>query len=190
MKNLKTTLFLFTLLILGSFNVNADIKADEEIKKEIEQWGMMDENIYRGAQPTQRGFELLKERGIKTIINLRHEADEIAEEKEWVEALGMQYVSLPWRIQIQPEKTVMQKYLELLNQKENGPFFVHCRRGAERTGVAEAIYLYYQKGFSFDEAYDKSVKDYHTLFFWRPFIKMRFQGFVDELGPPEKKEQE
>ncbi len=186
MKNFKTSLFLFTILILGSSNLAADIAVEKEIKKEIEQWGMIDENIYRGAQPTKHGLELLKKMGVKTIINLRHEPEEIAQEKEWVEALGMKFIKLPWRIQVQPKEAVMKDYLEALKKSEDGPFFVHCRRGAERTGVAEALYLYYNKGFSFDQAYEKSINGYHTLFYWRPFIKKRFKGFVDAIGPQEK----
>jgi protein tyrosine phosphatase (PTP) superfamily phosphohydrolase (DUF442 family) len=91
--------------------------------------------------------------------------------------LGMKFIKLPWRIQVQPKEAVMKDYLEALKKSEDGPFFVHCRRGAERTGVAEALYLYYNKGFSFDQAYEKSINGYHTLFYWRPFIKKTLQRF-------------
>ena len=40
--------------------------------------------LYRGGQPTRAGFEHLKERGVKTVINLRDERDE----RKLVEELG------------------------------------------------------------------------------------------------------
>src|SRR5438093_13666456 len=47
--------------------------------------------LYRRGQPTERGFYLLKEKGIKTVINLRIENDEAIA----VERLGLNYVHIP-----------------------------------------------------------------------------------------------
>ena len=54
--------------------------------------------LYRGAQPTEKGLHELKEKGIRTVVNFRREKDWIEWERKEVESLGMKYVSLPWSI--------------------------------------------------------------------------------------------
>ena len=158
----------------------------QDVQKEIDQFAKVDERIYRGAQPTPKGIALLKELGIKTIINFRHEPDAVEEEAQWVaEAGGIQYINIPWRIQVHPDKNVMREFLEVVARwADRGPLFFHCRRGAERTGVADAVYRRYIMGSSEEEAWDKATDDYHILFYWRPFMKKRLQDFYRDLGDP------
>jgi hypothetical protein len=58
------------------------------------------DTLYRGAQPTQEGFENLKKLGIKTVVNLRdHHSDQ-----ELLGTTGLRYVPIPidtWDIQTQ-----------------------------------------------------------------------------------------
>ena len=58
---------------------------------EIPRFSMVAEGLYRGGQPDAKGFEFLKQSGIKTIINLRIENEEAGV----VEKLGMNYVQIP-----------------------------------------------------------------------------------------------
>jgi len=155
----------------------------EMLREEIPQFSEIHENLYRGGQPTDRGLELLKELGIKTIINFRHESDNIENERKIVESLGLAYESIPWRIQMHPDGNVMQQFLQIVRQEKSGPFFIHCRRGAERTGVADALYRYYSEELSYEEAWKKSTKGFNTAFYWKPFAKRRFKSFLKELGP-------
>lgn len=105
--------------------------------------------LYRGGQPTPAGFQFLKWRGIKTVINLRGENDE----KGLVEQLGMKYVSLP----ISPGKRVsdeaIQAFLAVIRNPQNRPVFVHCRRGADRTGAMIGFYRIVDEGWSGRAAY-------------------------------------
>jgi protein tyrosine/serine phosphatase len=112
--------------------------------------------LYRGGQPTAKGFEILKEKGVKTVINLR--AEDSSESKQ-VQALGMRYVYipvnaiLPWsRI---PQDSVA-KYFELVNNPENYPIFFHCHRGADRTGVLAALYRIAVQHWEAQKAYEEA----------------------------------
>jgi protein tyrosine phosphatase (PTP) superfamily phosphohydrolase (DUF442 family) len=59
----------------------------------------VDNQLYRGGQPTLEGFHRLAARGVKTIISLRAQQDhQREEERQLVESLGMQWVSLPMRM--------------------------------------------------------------------------------------------
>jgi protein tyrosine/serine phosphatase len=96
----------------------------------------VDEHVYRGAQPTGQGFSGLAKIGIKTVIDLRGET---SEEKD-VKQAGMRYVRLPWSGFRAPADSQIQAVLSVLNQSSDWPVFVHCKRGADRTGTAIACY--------------------------------------------------
>ena len=78
--------------------------------------------------------------GIDIVVNLRHETDEIIREQTRVQKQGMQYVSIPWRGSNNPSLEQIVQFLELLRANPDKKVFVHCQRGAERTGVMVASY--------------------------------------------------
>jgi protein-tyrosine phosphatase len=57
-----------------------------------------------------------------------------------VEADGMKYVHLPMKGMATPADEEVAKALVLLQDSSAGPVFVHCQRGADRTGAVMAIY--------------------------------------------------
>ena len=60
--------------------------------------------MYRGAQPTGEGFQVLAQRGIKSVIDLRNLGEHSqAEEQRLVTAAGMKYVSIPMREMATPD---------------------------------------------------------------------------------------
>jgi tyrosine-protein phosphatase SIW14 len=96
--------------------------------------------IYRGGQPSAEGFQRLAKLGVKTIIDLREPGDRSLAEKKIVEADGMRYISVPMRGFHTPTSEQIVKVLSLFNDNAAGPVFVHCRRGADRTGTVVACY--------------------------------------------------
>lgn len=157
----------------------------QELKKEIPEFEIIEPGLYRGGQPTEKGLELLKQGGVRTVINFRHEKDLIEWEREKVRELGLHYVSLPWRIQMHPQPAVMQEFLKQVQKKEDGPFFMHCRRGAERTGVADAVYRHFDQKLSPETAYSKATEGHQIRFYWKPFMRVRYDEFLKECGSPD-----
>ena len=96
----------------------------------------VDDHVYRGAQPNGQGFAALAKIGIKTVIDLR---GEISEDKA-VQRVGMHYVRLTWSGYTAPADSQIAAVLSLLDDSSEWPVFVHCRRGADRTGTAIACY--------------------------------------------------
>jgi uncharacterized protein (TIGR01244 family) len=97
--------------------------------------------VYRGAQPTDEGFKALAGLGIKTVIDLREIAEHSqADEEKAVKANGMRYVSVPMKGMSSPTAEQVSSVLAYLNDENSGPVFVHCRRGADRTGTVIACY--------------------------------------------------
>jgi tyrosine-protein phosphatase SIW14 len=78
--------------------------------------------------------------GVKTIIDLRSEGGRSHEEEAAVKTAGMRYVSVPMRGLSAPSADDMAKVLALLDDPSAGPVFLHCKRGADRTGTVVACY--------------------------------------------------
>jgi tyrosine-protein phosphatase SIW14 len=96
----------------------------------------VNEHVYRGAQPNGQGFDGLAKLGIKTVIDLRGQKSEETE----VQRAGMRYIWLPWNGYKAPAESQIQTVLALLDDNSAWPVFVHCKRGADRTGTAIACY--------------------------------------------------
>ncbi|HUB34921.1 MAG TPA: tyrosine-protein phosphatase [Bryobacteraceae bacterium] len=98
---------------------------------------VVNDHVYRGAQPSAEGFQSLAKLGVKTVIDLR--ADETAlAEKAQVEGAGMHFINIPMHGMQAPSDTAIKQALALF--ESSGPVFVHCKRGADRTGTVVACY--------------------------------------------------
>jgi len=110
-------------------------------------------NLYRGAQPTAEGMRQLKAMGIKTVINLRaHHSD-----KDEVVGTGLKSVrfeSEPWDAD---HKDVV-RFLRVMADTNNLPAFVHCQRGADRTGLMCAMYRICVCGWTKTESIEEMKK--------------------------------
>lgn len=109
--------------------------------------------FYRGAQPEDEGFEELKTRGIKTVLSLRS----FRGEGKKVRQAGMDYERLavkPWHV----EDKEIRRFLEIVTDEAKQPVFVHCKRGADRTGLFVAIYRTVVQGWDKQKAKDEMTK--------------------------------
>jgi tyrosine-protein phosphatase SIW14 len=102
----------------------------------VHNFHQVDEHVYRGAQPSGQGFVSLAKLGIKTVIDLRGESSE----ENAVQRAGLRYVRMHWNGYKAPDDSQISAVLSLLNDSSDWPVFVHCRRGADRTGTAIACY--------------------------------------------------
>jgi tyrosine-protein phosphatase SIW14 len=101
----------------------------------------VNDHVYRGAQPTDEGWKSLATIGVKTVIDLRLQNEHPTQaEKLAVEAAGMHYINIPMNGLIAPTNEQISKVLGLLDSTTDGPVFIHCRRGADRTGTVIACY--------------------------------------------------
>ena len=100
----------------------------------------VDDHVFRGAQPNHEGFTNLSKLGIQTVIDLREPGDRSATERQWVTGAGMRYISVPMYGMAAPSNASVLKVLGLLEDGGTGPVFVHCKRGADRTGGVIACY--------------------------------------------------
>ena len=110
-------------------------------------------NFYRGAQPDSRGMTELKAMGVKTVVNLRtfhSDAKMISDTNLSRAHLKMQ----PWHA----DEEEIVAFLKIVGDTNNLPVFVHCQRGADRTGTMCAMYRIIFCGWS-KQAAIKEMKD-------------------------------
>lgn len=121
--------------------------------------------FYRSGQFTASGLRaIVREAGIRTVINLQEENVDPFMPEEWLSKpqtreselcreLGVNYVALFGGQVVSPEESakgkrpaVIDEYLRILDDPKSYPVLLHCKAGLHRTGLMTAIYrMEYEK---------------------------------------------
>jgi protein tyrosine/serine phosphatase len=143
----------------------------------INNFDQVDAHVYRGGQPTDQGLQYLAKLGVKTIVDLREAGDRAIAEARVVTGAGMKYVNVPMTGLTPPTDVEITRILTILEDNSAGPVFVHCLRGADRTGAVIAAYhIFHDK---WDNA--RALKDAkaHSM----SFIQFPRQNFIKNFRP-------
>ncbi len=141
-------------LLFGSMNTarTADDPASVQWAEPMHVRGLpnlyqVSSDLYRGAQPTAEGLQELKKLGIKTVIDLRESSGNQAKLAE----LGIACERIPMTAFYVKDDEVV-RFLQIVGDPAHAPVFVHCRRGADRTGLMCAAYRLALQGWTKDRA--------------------------------------
>ncbi len=134
-------------------------------------------NLYRGAQPSARGMAELKALGIKTVINLRGFHSDDDEARGTGLKLGRLHME-PWHAGDDDVVT----FLKLVTDTNTLPAYIHCQRGADRTGMLCAMYRVAVCGWTKDEAI-REMQDggFHFNPTWRNLVRYVERADVEKL---------
>ena len=119
-------------------------------------FGKVTETIYRGAQPDTNGMASLQRLGVKMIINLRMPGDGWKEEESLAQAQGIIYTNVPLRGIGRPTDDQINTVLKLIESVQ-GPVFIHCQHGCDRTGTIVACYRIKHDQWSSEKALAEAV---------------------------------
>ncbi|MBQ2260062.1 MAG: tyrosine-protein phosphatase [Loktanella sp.] len=102
---------------------------------------------FRSNHPNHRRFQAYAAKGIKTVLNLRGPARQphYLFEVESCENLGLTLVTVQMAARRAPDRSELLELLTAFETMER-PFLMHCKSGADRTGLAAAIYLMLYEG--------------------------------------------
>jgi len=136
----------------------------------IDNFGVINDGYYRGAQPKGDDYRDLAALGVKTVIDLTKDGRD--DEQGLVEAAGMKFHRIPMTTTDRPSDEAIAEFLSMVNDPANQPVYVHCQGGRHRTGTMTAVYRMTQDHWTATQAYDEMKQ-------------FRFEGFP---GHPELKD--
>lgn len=131
--------------------------------------------VWRSNQPDVARVGQYAQMGIKTILNLRGVANQshYLLEKEACDALGITLVSMKFSARTAAPKELYLALLDHFDEIER-PFLIHCKSGADRTGIAAAFYLLHAEGATVAQARGQLALKYIH-------IKWLKTGILDEI---------
>jgi uncharacterized protein (TIGR01244 family) len=136
---------------------------------ELPNFHQINEHLYRGGQPKAGGIERLAQLGIKTIVDLRADDDRARAEEQEARSAGLSFFNIPMKNLGRPTDEQIQRVLAIIDLPDNQPVFVHCRRGADRTGTVSAVYRIEHDGWTSEQA--KKEAESYGMRFWQLGMK-------------------
>lgn len=110
--------------------------------------------VWRSNQPTLRRLRRLRDRhGVRMVLNLRG-PDRFAHYlflKENCDILGLTLVDVKLTATKAPGRSRLEELLDAFDRMER-PFLMHCKSGADRTGLAAVLWMMIKEGRPLDEA--------------------------------------
>jgi hypothetical protein len=122
-------------------DLRAQSAADEGPAKEtavaiekcsVKNFGKVNDRLFRGGQPTSLNYQELARLGIKTILDLREDAETFA--APGAEAAGLKYINLRLNAKRPPTREESEQFLRIIKDDANGPVFIT----APAAGIAPA----------------------------------------------------
>jgi tyrosine-protein phosphatase SIW14 len=115
--------------------------------------------LYRGAQPTPAGFEMLRQMGIKTIVDVRGKSH-----RDSIEGTGLRYVQIPSSVS-RPDTAQVLEFLRIVRDPLYQPIFVHDDLGADRTALYVAAYRMVEQDWTARDA-EAELPRFHFDKYW------------------------
>lgn len=131
--------------------------------------------VWRSNQPDARRLARYKAMGIRTVLSLRGTPDSAAYriEKAACEHLGLTFVTTQLHARKPASREALLRLFDLFRSMER-PFVMHCKSGADRAGLAAALYLLAFRGATVAEAR-------HQLSFRFLHIRATKTGVLDRM---------
>jgi protein tyrosine phosphatase (PTP) superfamily phosphohydrolase (DUF442 family) len=152
----------------------------------LRNFGRVDDGVLRCAQPTAQGCEGARRLGVRTVLNLRSEHDDVSV----LAGTGLSRVHVPMR-QWHVDERKVAAALRVLSDPALRPVLVHCQEGRDRTGLVVAAYRVLYQGWTREEAVAE-MRAYGNHPLWANqrrwvlgFDADRMRRLVEEAPPPE-----
>ena len=101
-------------------------------------------NVFRSNQPSPKRIKMWKEKGVKTVLNLRGQTNQGAYflEQEACKLNGINLIDFRLFATKLPSKETLID-LEGIFKSIQTPFLMHCKSGSDRAGLGAALYFLY-----------------------------------------------
>ncbi len=143
----------------------ARYQAEVVRQKDLPNFHQVHPFLFRSGEPTERGLAKAKEKGIRTLIDLRGAGEQTKSEQQAADRLALKYINLPMSSE-PPTKKQVDVFLRTVKMAakapDGGAVLVHCAHGSDRTGCLVGIWRVTQDQWTFDEAYKEMRKYWFT----------------------------
>ena len=160
MKKIIIIIF-FIYLIIGCNSVeekaNSYTPPETSVSDKQFNFHIVDNGIWRSAQPSIESIAVMKRHGLKTIVNLRGSEENHLWESRICDSLGIQYFHLPMDGREVPDTAEIKKILRVIENQQNQPLMYHCLGGKDRTGIVTAIYRLKNSDIGFEEVHTEML---------------------------------
>lgn len=111
--------------------------------------------VWRSNQPTPGRLARLRDRGIRTVINLRGplERSHYLFEREACETLGLALIDVDLKARRLVPRENMLALFDAFDRARK-PLILHCKSGSDRAGLASALWLLDKEGATLEAALD------------------------------------
>jgi protein tyrosine phosphatase (PTP) superfamily phosphohydrolase (DUF442 family) len=162
-------------------SIAAPVPASPALERiQIDNFGEINANYFRGAQPQGRDYQDLAAAGIKTVIDLTRDGRE--DEPGLVKQAGMTFYRIPLTTTDRPADAAVAQFLKIVNDVQNQPVYVHCQGGRHRTGAMTAVYRITQDGWTADRAYQEMKQFKFEGFPGHPELKSFVYDYYTQLS--------
>ena len=107
----------------------------------------MTPTLYRSALPDSSAVPVLEKLKIGTVINFLPESD-----ASWLKTSDIKQVQLTYRTNHVDDSDVLAAIRAIQAAESDGPVLMHCKHGADRTGLMAAMYRVVVQGWSKEDA--------------------------------------
>jgi tyrosine-protein phosphatase SIW14 len=137
---------------------------------------MIEDGLYRGAQPTAAGFQELAALGVKAVLNVAGSGDDVLVAKD---SLKLYHVPMSvWGLR---DDRVLEA-LRVMADPANRPLMIHCRHGSDRTGALVALYRVVVQGWTKEKAVEEwNQGGYNHNALWRNLDRYVMKADVEAL---------
>lgn len=128
------------------------------------------------SQPAKEDFALIKECGVRTVLNLREKSEMDWDEAEVVKGLGLEYANVPFKSPETLTDEVFAATRKLLSDKKKRPILVHCA-SANRVGAIWLAHRVLDDGKSYEDA----LKEAQTVGLKLPALEAKAKDYIERM---------
>ncbi len=154
--------------------------------EDLPNFSKINDTLFRGGQPSAAGVKRLAELGVRTIVNFRDRQSSVLREQKYAAEQGIRFINIRLSNWFSATDDEMHRIIEIIRDPANHPVFVHCKRGADRTGTVIAIYRMLVEGWTDREANREAKR--HGIGWWqvwmRDYIKSYYKRNLKIGVPP------
>lgn len=144
------------LFIIAGLLLVAPLAAQQDVST-IRDFTKVTPDFWTAGQPRPAHWPLLKQAGVKAVINLRlPEEHRAADEESQVKEAGLRYIHIPMSY-TKPTEENVEQFLKATDDAQNRPALIHCT-AAIRVGALWMIRRVLRDGWSVEDAEKEAEK--------------------------------